>query len=166
MTVVTVNLNNVQSTTKKGVANGYASLDGGGKVPISQLPNSVMELQGFWNAFTNTPALANGTGNAGDVWEVNVEGIVNFGAGNIAFKVGDWAVYGATGVWGNSKNSNEVTSVNGYTGTVVLAANDVGAIGNNTDTYATAKIQQVISLTQAEYDAIGTKNANTLYVIL
>ena len=40
-------------------------------------------------------------------------------------------------------------------------------IGNNTDTYTgTAAAEYIITLTQAEYDAIGTKNANTLYVII
>lgn len=49
--------------TQKGANNGVATLDAGGKVPVSQLPNSVMELQGFWNASTNTPSLSDGSGN-------------------------------------------------------------------------------------------------------
>jgi len=111
--------------TEKGAALGVATLDGGGKVPVSQLPNSVMELQGFWNASTNTPTLADGTGSPGDVWEVSVAGTTNFGSGPISFAVGDWAVYAADGKWHKSLNSNAVTSVNGYTGTVVLTTSDI-----------------------------------------
>jgi hypothetical protein len=35
---LTGNVPNVQLTTQKGVANGYASLDSGGKVPVAQMP--------------------------------------------------------------------------------------------------------------------------------
>lgn len=128
--------------TQKGAALGVATLDGGGKVPVSQLPNSVMELQGFWNAATNTPTLVDGTGNPGDVWEVSVAGTVNFGSGPIVFAVGDWAVYAADAKWHKSINSNEVTSVNGYKGTVVLTTSDI-AEGSNlyyTDGRAQASI--------------------------
>ncbi|MFY0714136.1 hypothetical protein J1D01_10695 [Seonamhaeicola sp. NFXS20] len=40
-------------------------------------------------------------------------------------------------------------------------------ITNETDTYTgTDKAAKIITLTQAEYDAIGTKNASTLYIIV
>lgn len=120
---------NFISNSQKGVANGVATLDGGGKIPVSQLPNSVMELQGNWDASTNTPTLSDGNGNPGDVYEVKVAGTQNLGSGNIIFKVGDWAVYGADGKWYVSLNSNEVTSVNGLTGAVVLDKSHVG-LGN------------------------------------
>jgi hypothetical protein len=93
------------------VANGVPKLDENGKILVSQLPNSVMEFKGVWNAATNTPTLANGTGNAGDVWLCNVAGTVNFGAGPIAFSVGDYAVYTGT-VWARSSGATgTVTSV-------------------------------------------------------
>jgi hypothetical protein len=39
-------------------------------------------------------------------------------------------------------------------------------LGNNTDTYTTSpRVQQVVTLTQAEYNAIGSPDANTLYII-
>jgi hypothetical protein len=70
-----------------------------------------MEFKGVWNAATNTPTLANGTGNAGDVWLCNVAGTVDFGAGPIAFAVGDYAVYTGT-VWARSSGATgTVTSV-------------------------------------------------------
>lgn len=43
----------------------------------------------------------------------------------------------------------------------------VDKISNSTDTYtSTAVATNIITLTQTEYDAIGTKNANTLYFII
>jgi hypothetical protein len=61
-------LDTYQLRSEKGVSNGYASLDSAGKVPISQLPSSIMEYKGMWSATTNTPTLANGTGDTGDVY--------------------------------------------------------------------------------------------------
>jgi len=93
------------------VANGVPKLDENGKILVSQLPNSVMEFKGVWNAATNTPTLADGTGNAGDVYLCNVAGTVNFGAGPITFAVGDYAVYTGS-VWARSSGATgTVTSV-------------------------------------------------------
>jgi hypothetical protein len=109
----------IQTTEEKGNANGYASLDSGGKIPATQLPNSVMEFKGAWDASTNTPTLANGTGNAGDVYRCSVAGSVNFGAGAISFGVGDWVMYNGS-IWQHSPATDAVTSVNGLTGAVTL----------------------------------------------
>ena len=40
-------------------------------------------------------------------------------------------------------------------------------VQNTSDTFTgTAAVRQIVSLTQAEYDAIASKDANTLYVIV
>jgi len=104
-------LDTYQLRSEKGNANGYASLDSQGKVPISQLPSSIMEYKGTWNAATNTPTLANGTGDTGDVYICNVAGTVNFGAGPITFAVGDYVIYSGT-IWQRSSGAvGTVTSV-------------------------------------------------------
>ena len=104
-------LDTYQLRSEKGNANGYASLDSGGKVPISQLPSSIMEYKGTWNAATNTPTLANGTGDTGDVYICNVAGTVNFGAGPITFAVGDYVIYSGS-IWQRSSGAvGTVTSV-------------------------------------------------------
>jgi hypothetical protein len=93
------------------VANGVPRLDVNGKILVSQLPNSVMEYKGVWNAATNTPTLANGTGNQGDVYLCNVAGTVDFGAGPIAFVVGDQVIYSGS-IWQRASGSTgTVTSV-------------------------------------------------------
>jgi hypothetical protein len=71
----------------------------------------VVTYLGTWNAATNTPTLANGTGDAGDMYICNVAGTVNFGAGPVVFVVGDWVLYGS-GTWQKSSGQNgTVTSV-------------------------------------------------------
>jgi hypothetical protein len=104
-------LTGVLNSLPINAANGIPQLDSNGKILVSQLPNSVMEFLGVWNAATNTPTLANGTGNAGDVYLCNVAGTVNFGAGPITFAVGDYVVYTGS-VWARSGGATgTVTSV-------------------------------------------------------
>jgi hypothetical protein len=104
-------LDTYQLRSEKGNANGYASLDSSGKVPVSQLPSSIMEYKGTWSAATNTPTLANGTGDTGDVYICNAAGSVNFGAGAISFAVGDYVIYSGT-IWQRSSGAvGTVTSV-------------------------------------------------------
>ena len=92
-------------------SNGIPQLDVNGKILVSQLPNSVMEYLGTWDAATNTPTLANGTGNAGDVYLCNVAGTVNFGAGPITFYVGDQVIYSGS-IWQRASGATgSVTSV-------------------------------------------------------
>ncbi len=113
-----------QPTSEKGQNNGYASLDAGGKIPAAQLPSSVIEYKGTWNASTNTPTLADGTGDAGDVYIVSVGGTQNLGSGSITFDAGDWVMYNGS-VWQKSTGSNAVASVNGQTGVVSIGVNDL-----------------------------------------
>ena len=116
-----------------GVANGVATLDGGGTVPLSQIPASIqgtLSYQGTWNASTNTPALASGVGTKGYYYVVSVAGSTNLD-GITDWNIGDMAVYSGT-AWQQIDNTDAVTSVNGYTGTVVLNAADVGALATIT----------------------------------
>lgn len=101
----------VVASVPLGGANGVATLDSSGKVPLSQLPASVITYLGTWNASTNTPTLTNGVGDVGDLYICNVAGTVNFGAGPITFAVGDWVIYSGT-TWEKSGGaSGTVTSV-------------------------------------------------------
>ena len=113
-------------TADRGAVNGVASLDGSGTVPIAQLPAAVigaMSYQGTWNASTNTPTLASSTGTKGYYYVVNVAGSTNLN-GISDWVVGDWAVYNGS-AWQKIDNTDAVTSVNGYTGTVVLTQTDI-----------------------------------------
>ena len=125
-------LDTYQLRSEKGVSNGYASLDSTGKVPISQLPSSIMEYKGTWNASTNTPTLANGTGDTGDVYICNVAGTVNFGAGPITFAVGDYVIYSGS-IWQRSSGAvGTVTSV-----AASITGNAIGITGSPVTTSGT-----------------------------
>jgi hypothetical protein len=113
-------------TTEKAVANGVATLDGSGTVPINQLPAAVLgalSYQGTWNASTNTPTLTSSVGTKGYYYVVNVAGSTNLN-GITDWVIGDWAVFNGS-IWQKVDNTDAVTSVNGYTGTVVLTQPDI-----------------------------------------
>ena len=94
-------------------ANGICGLDGNSKVPIAQLPASIvggLHYKGTWNASTNTPSIITGsadadpnTGNQGFYYLVSVAGgIVVDGSG--LWKVGDWIVSDGT-IWEKIDNN-------------------------------------------------------------
>ncbi len=111
-----------------GVANGVATLDAGGKIPTSQIPDAVLgqvEYQGTWNATTNTPTLSAtpGAGTKGDYYVVSVAGTF----AGLDFQVGDWAISnGAT--LQKVDNTDAVTMVAGRTGAIVLVQADIAGL--------------------------------------
>lgn len=120
-----------EDVSKKGVANGYAGLDGTGKVPVAQLPASVtggMNYQGVWNASTNSPALVNGTGTKGYYYKVSVAGATTID-GNSNWTVGDVIAFDGT-TWDKMEGGTpDVVSVAGRIGAVVLATTDISGLG-------------------------------------
>jgi hypothetical protein len=78
----------------------------------SLLEDNSLKQQGFWNASTNTPTLANGTGVQGYYYVVSVGGTVNFGAGNITFTVGDWVYYNTANQWVKFETGVDYVPVN------------------------------------------------------
>ena len=113
-----------------GVSLGVATLDGGGTVPTSQLPAAVLgavKYQGTWNATTNTPTLVSSVGTQGHYYVVNVSGSTDLN-GITDWQIGDWAIYNGS-IWEKIDNTDAVTSVNGYTGTVVLTNTDISGFG-------------------------------------
>lgn len=111
-------------TSAEGVPNGVATLDSGGQIPLSQIPPlGDLNYQGSWNASTNTPTLTSSVGTKGYYYVVSVAGTTNLN-GITDWQVGDWAVFNGS-VWQKIDNTDSVTSVNGYTGTVVLTQPDI-----------------------------------------
>lgn len=94
---------------------------------IAALPDPIV-YQGTWNASTNTPTLDNSdTGATGYLYRVTVAGSVDFGAGAISFEIGDSVVNNGT-VWEKWDHSDQVQSVNGQTGAVVLNVADINDV--------------------------------------
>jgi hypothetical protein len=147
------------NNSEKGAANGVATLDGGGKVPVSQLPNSIMEYQGVYNATTNSPVLVDGTGNTGDVYRVTVAGTRDFGSGDVVLEVGDYVIYNGT-IWEKADTTDAVASVNGQTGNVVLTTSDITEGSNQYFTQARARAAAVAdSITDGVVDVAPSQNA-------
>jgi hypothetical protein len=149
------------STKDAGAALGVATLDATGKVPVSELPAAVLgalSYQGTWDASTNTPTLTSSVGTKGYYYVVSVAGSTNLN-GITDWQVGDWAVYNGT-AWQKVDNTDAVTSVNGYTGTVVLTAADVSAVPY---TGATGAVDlNAKSLTNVSNLGIGTTTVPTI----
>lgn len=144
-----------------GAPNGVATLDGGGTVPTSQLPAAVLgalKYQGTWNATTNVPTLASSVGVQGYYYVVATAGSTNLD-GITDWKVGDWVIFG-TATWQKIDNTETVTSVNGYIGTVVLTAADVGAVPYAGATGAVDLNNR--SLTNVSYLGINTATVPTI----
>jgi hypothetical protein len=106
---------------EKAVANGLASLDATGKVPVSQLPVSAMEFKGGWDASSGAYPV---TPDTGDFWTVSVAGTTE----GVEFDAGDAIVY--NGASWDKINKVEVASEVSYdNSTSGLASTDAqGAI--------------------------------------
>lgn len=135
---------------------------------IAALPDP-MEYKGNWDASTNSPALVDGTGNNGDVYNVSVAGTQFTPA--ITFKVGDKVVYnGAAGKWEkwdiiDPVNTDEVPegTTNLYftderaqdaVGTILTDTNTVDFTYNDAGNQITADVKTQMSITS---DASGLK---------
>ena len=90
----------------------------GGKLPVSQLPTSAMEYKGTWDASANTPTLADGAGDAGDMYRVSVAGTRDLGSGSVTYGVGDLVLFDGS-VWQRSESAAATTIM---TGTCATAA--------------------------------------------
>jgi hypothetical protein len=116
-----------QLLSQKGQANGYASLDSGAKVPLSQINDAILgqvSYQGTWNALTNTPTLVNPPASTtkGDYYVVSVGGSF----AGLTFEVGDWIISNGT-AWEKVNNTDAVRTVFGRLGDVVANAGDYAA---------------------------------------
>ena len=156
-------------TTQKGVANGVATLDAGGKVPVSELPAAVLgalSYQGTWDASTNTPTLTSSVGTKGYYYVVNVAGSTNLN-GITDWVIGDWAVFNGS-IWQKVDNTETVTSVNGQTGAVVLTTTNV-AEGTNlyyTDARARASVSAGTGISYSNTTGVITNAAPDQVVAL
>ena len=102
-----------------------------------------LQYQGTWNASTNTPTITSSVGTNGYFYIVSVAGTTNIN-GNNDWAVGDWIVFDGT-VWQKVDNTESVTSVNGFTGAVVLTTSNISE-GSNLY-YTDARARAAISLT-------------------
>ena len=139
-----------------GAASGVASLDGGGKVPLSQLPATLMEFQGNWDPTTNTPTLVDGTGVTGYTYWVDaafagpIAGLSNASMYN--FQIGDLVIYNGT-QWVLVTPAAGVQSVNGAQGAVTMTMASANGFAG---TYSGTALTVSTTLTTPVVAANGT----------
>jgi hypothetical protein len=113
-----------QQLSAKDVANGYAGLDGGGKLSTSLFPAGIvggLNYVGTWNATTNTPAIpVAAVGNKGQFYKVATAGTTVISGIN-DWQIGDWIVSNGAS-WDKIDNTDLVISVAGLTGAISAAS--------------------------------------------
>ncbi len=108
--------------TEKASSNGVATLDLNAKIPLSQLPDSILgqvKYMGLWAASTNTPTLPDPTTVKGHYYIASDAGTYN----NLNFQTGDWII--SDGInWTKVDNTDAVSSVFGRTGHITSQYGD------------------------------------------
>jgi hypothetical protein len=100
--------------------------------------------QGTWNALTNTPALTSSTGIKGQYYTVSVGGTRNLD-GVTVFQIGDMVIYSGVSWDKIDGAANEVRSVAGRTGDVLLSTADLAEASNLF--YTDARARAALSVT-------------------
>jgi hypothetical protein len=90
---------------------------------ISSITNALgaLNYKGTWNASSNTPTLADGTGAKGDYYVVSTAGTQTFGGIQLFFGIGDWIAYNGA-VWQRVEGGSDGNFAN-----VTLTSTDAGA---------------------------------------
>lgn len=100
--------------SNKGIANGYAPLDGSGMIPAQYYLNSGLKPKGNWDVVTNTPVILDATGALGD-WYVVINSANptarNLGSGAINFFDNDWVIHDGTKYVVNGSGVPAVTGI-------------------------------------------------------
>jgi plastocyanin len=117
---ITSEVISVPAVATIGQANGVATLGSDGKLTAAQIPTSLsgaIVFKGTWNANTNNPTLADGSGTAGWQYAINVGGTINLGSGSVTYNVGDYVIYNGT-IWERIP-TNTVAAAGTLTGTTL-----------------------------------------------
>jgi len=110
-TVTAKTLLNLPAPTSTAITAGDTILAAMAKLQgqITGIPQGLV-YKGTWNAATNTPTLASGTGVTGEFYIVSVAGTTNLD-GITDWQIGDWAIFvevGATDTWQKIDNSQSI----------------------------------------------------------
>jgi len=124
--------------SEKAANNGVATLDGSGKVLISQLPVGSQSFKGAWDATSNLPLLTDGVGTAGWTYIVSVAGTQIFNTQSVIFNAGDNVIYNGA-VWQRTPNASSVISVNNQQGVILLSTSEITEGSNSYFTNARSR---------------------------
>jgi hypothetical protein len=157
------NLTIYEEKADKGVASGYASLDGAGLVPLSQLPlSTALVNKGAWNAATNTPTLIDGVGTNGDFYVVSVGATRDLGSGNIIFVAGNGVLYNGT-IWQQIGSVMAATVTNVTSTDTDLLTVDLGTSTPELTVIAAPKLATPRDINNIEFDGTTDILLNSTY---
>lgn len=151
--------------SKMGTANGVATLGADGKIPMSQLSESVMEFKGSYDATNNLPALTDATGSQGDYYRVVGAGSWDFGSGVVELKAGDAIIHNGT-KYEVYDNTESVSSVNGKVGAVQLSTDDVAQGSVNKYYVVSIARSDLLSSSIGSGDTLRAPTADAVYSAL
>jgi len=141
----------------RGVANGLATLDINGKIPLSQINDDLLgnvTYKGLWDASTNTPHLGYDTTPLpnGNYYITSKAGTFD----GVDYQVGDWII-ATDNRWLKVDNTDAVSSVEGRTGNVTVI-NDSSTTGATSYTWSADKLT-----TQFAGKVSTSSDTNVLY---
>ena len=131
--------------------------------------------QGAWNATTNSPILADGTGSQGQYYVVGVAGTQNLGSVTSTFTVNDWVVHNGS-AWEKLDSTSDVSSVFSRTGIITASTGDYiasqitnTALGTISAVDVQAAINELANEKQASSanltDIAGLANTNGYFIV-
>ena len=136
--------NNLDANTlrmRTGAVAGYyvRASDVDGNLEYAAIGASQVYM-GTWNASTNTPTLANGTGTQGHWYRVTVGGTIDLGSGDITFDVGDDVSHNGS-VWERipAKDFTLLPATASQLGGVKIGSN-IGVTGDGTISVSFAEL--------------------------
>ena len=135
---IQIQIDTKENSANKGAINGYAGLDGTGKVPAAQLPSYVDDVLEYAN-LASFPV----TGETGKIYVALDTNKTYRWSGSTYIEI----------------SASAVTSVNGYTGAVSLTKSDVG-LGNVDNTSDATKNSATATLTNKTIDAASNTISN------
>ena len=132
---------------------------------ITGIPQGLV-YKGTWNASTNTPTLASGTGTTGEFYIVSVAGTTNLD-GITDWQVGDWAIFvevGATDTWQKIDNTSAITGTGTANKLAKWTAPTVLATGLVEDNGTTVTIGNSGNLVVEGNTTLGDADADTTLI--
>lgn len=139
------------------VGKSIAPLDANQKIPLINLPDSVLGTLQYQGTFNPANGVPSQNPNKGQYWVASGTGIIS----GQEYKTGDWIIFNGTD-WEYLDNSGAVESVNGKTGVVTIDLTELGGIPTSYIDYDTTKpypVNKIVLTTSENYAPIKTAEA-------
>ncbi len=151
----------IQYALKSDVGITIAPLDANKKIPLINLPDSVLGTLQYQGTFNPASGVPSQSPTKGQYWVASGTGVIN----GQEYKRGDWIIYNGTD-WEYLDNSGCVESVNGKSGVVTITLDELNGIPNSYIDYDPSKdipTGKLVLTTGLNYASIRVKEADKLH---